>query len=310
MIIDAREIPDAKVLSADLCIVGAGAAGIAMALQFIDTKLEVLVLESGGEGAEPDAQALYEGTVADERLHSPPHRYRERRFGGTTTIWGGRCMPFDAIDFEARSYVPSSGWPFDYQSLLPYYERANRVCEAGEFSYSAEQALGDRDRPIIEGFEGDYFTSNTLERFSCPTDFGARYGHKLRAAKNITVLLHANVTNVQLRADGHRVESLEIQTLGGKRLRACSSHFVLAAGGLEVCAPAARKPRCAAPGNRQRARFGRPLLHVSSGGNDRIDQDLASFGCSPSRLPAVKRRDLLSAPFCAQAASPACPAAR
>lgn len=234
MIIDVLDDLDNTSLSADLCIVGAGAAGIAMALQFLDTKLDVLVLESGGIEAEPDTQALYEGTVADEKLHSPPDRYRERRFGGTTTIWGGRCMPFDGIDFEPRSYMPNSGWPIDYDSLRKYYERANRLCEAGEFAYTAGQAFRGRERPMIEGFHGDSFTDDTLERFSCPTDFGARYGHKLRAARNVTVLLHANVTAVRLAVGGHQVESLDIQTLAGKRLHAHARHFVLASGGLEV----------------------------------------------------------------------------
>ena len=59
MIIDARDAFDNELLSADLCIVGAGAAGIAMALQFVDSKIDVLVLESGGITAEPDTQALY-----------------------------------------------------------------------------------------------------------------------------------------------------------------------------------------------------------------------------------------------------------
>jgi len=234
MIIDARDAFDNELLSADLCIVGAGAAGIAMALQFVDSKIDVLVLESGGITAEPDTQALYEGTVADEKLHSPPHRYRERRFGGTTTIWGGRCMPFDAIDFETRTYVPDSGWPFEFETLRTYYERANRLCEAGEFAYTASQAFRGRERPMIEGFHGDSFTDDTLERFSCPTDFGARYGHKLRAASNVTVLLHANVTAVRLRAGGHQVDSLAIQTLSGKQFQARARHFVLATGGLEV----------------------------------------------------------------------------
>jgi choline dehydrogenase-like flavoprotein len=234
MIIDSLDEFDDKLLSADVCIVGAGAAGIAMALQFLDIKLRVLVLESGGLTAEPDTQALYAGTVADEKLHSPPDRYRERRFGGTTTIWGGRCMPFDPIDFEARSYMPNSGWPIGYESLRPYYEHANRLCEAGEFAYTAERAFRGSERPMIEGFHGDSFTDDTLERFSCPTDFGARYGHKLRAAKNLTVLLHANVTAIRLEAGGRQVEALEIQTLSGKRFLARARNFVLATGGLEV----------------------------------------------------------------------------
>ena len=153
MIVDANNLPDARTLRADVCIVGAGAAGISMALQFIGSGIEVLLLESGALEEEPDTQALYAGSVADERLHSPPDRYRQRRVGGTTTIWGGRCVPFDPIDFEARDYVPHSGWPFAREKLLPYYPAANRLCEAGDFSYTAAASFGDGGRPMIEGFE-------------------------------------------------------------------------------------------------------------------------------------------------------------
>src|SRR5579863_6295883 len=182
MIIDADNVSEPATLSADVCIVGAGAAGISLALQFIGTNVQVLLLESGGFGPEAATQALYEGRVVDERLHSPPDRYRQRRFGGTTTIWGGRCMPFNPIDFEPRPYVPDSGWPITYDSVAAFYPGANRLCEAGEFVYDAGAALPGLDRPMVEGFEGEYFSSDTLERFSCPTDFGWRYGKKLRDA--------------------------------------------------------------------------------------------------------------------------------
>ena len=234
MIIDANSFPDGQSLEADLCIVGAGAAGISMALQYIGTKIDVLVLEAGGVGEELATQALYEGSVVDDRAHSPPDRYRQRRFGGTTTIWGGRCVPFDEIDFEAREYVPHSGWPFGREALLPYYPLANRLCEAGEFSYTAEKALPGGGRAIIDGFESRYFSGDTLERFSCPTDFGARYGHRLQAAESINVVLHANVTHVQLEASGERVAALAVRTLKGKRFIARATQFVLATGGLEV----------------------------------------------------------------------------
>jgi choline dehydrogenase-like flavoprotein len=234
MIVDANDLADDRTMRADVCIVGAGAAGISMALQFIGSGIEVLLLESGGVAEEPDTQALYAGTVADERLHSPPDRYRQRRFGGTTTIWGGRCLPFDPIDFERRDYMPHSGWPLAREAVLPYYPLANRLCEAGAFSYTAAAAFRDGGRPMIKGFESAYFSSDSLERFSCPTDFGARYGQQLRSAPNIAVVMHANVTAIRLHADGRRVASLDVRTLGGKRLQAQAAHFVLAAGGLEV----------------------------------------------------------------------------
>ena len=234
MILSARDFPDGHVLEADVCIVGAGAAGIAMTLELIDSPLEVLLIESGDVDFDQQNQSLYEGAVADERMHSQPVRFRQRQFGGSTTIWGGRCMPLDAIDFEQRDYVPHSGWPIGLDDLLPYYPKANRVCEAGEFAYTASAAFSKPAPPMIKGFRSDNFTDEGLERFSCPTNFAARYGHKLKAAANVRVLLHANVTNISLNEAADRVDSLSVQTLSGRRLQAKARQFVLATGGLEV----------------------------------------------------------------------------
>jgi choline dehydrogenase-like flavoprotein len=234
MIQDTDDFPDKHELSCDLCIIGAGAAGISMALALADTALDVLVLESGGLKPEKSTQALYQGEVADERLHSPPDRYRQRRFGGTTAIWGGRCAPFDAIDFEPRDYVPNSGWPIDRETLTPYYAKANRLCEAGDFSYVADEAFKRPHRPMIEGFHSENFTTDTLERFSCPTDFGARYGRKLKAARNIRVVLHANVSALQLEPSGKTMKTAQVRTLTGKQFSVRARVFVLASGGLEV----------------------------------------------------------------------------
>jgi choline dehydrogenase-like flavoprotein len=234
MIDDALEMGTGEVVSAEICIAGAGAAGITLALELAASGLTVLLLESGGMKAETQTQRLYEGEVADERLHSLPHRYRQRRFGGSTTIWGGRCVPFDEIDFEARDYIPGSGWPIDLATLLPFYPRANELCEAGDFQYRAADAFQPPLPPMIEGFRSDHFSTDSLERFSCPTDFGARYGEQLRNAANVRVLLHANVTTIKFHPNGEAVESVLVRTLTGKQFTVRASCFVLAAGGLEV----------------------------------------------------------------------------
>jgi len=234
MIDDALDMCTGEVVSADICIAGAGASGITLALELAASGLTVLLLESGGMKPETQTQRLYEGEVADERLHSLPHRYRQRRFGGSTTIWGGRCVPFDEIDFEARDYIPGSGWPIDLATLLPFYPRANQLCEAGDFRYRAADAFQRPLRPMIEGFRSDHFSTDSLERFSCPTDFGARYGEQLRNAANVRVLLHANLTTIKFHPNGEAVESVLVGTLTGKQFTVRASCFVLAAGGLEV----------------------------------------------------------------------------
>jgi len=234
MINDANSIPNAAYLQADVCIIGAGPAGIAMTLDLSARGLSVLLLESGYMQLDAKTQSLYEGEVADERMHSPPDKYRQRRLGGSSAIWGGRCMPFDPIDFETRSYIPYSGWPLSYEDLLPYYPQANALSEAGRFSYQAEDALGPRVAPMIQGFNSARVLTSGLERFSCPTHFGSRYAKQLELAPNVRVLLGANCTALRLQPDGRAVRSVEVTTLAGRRFSAACRTTVLAMGGIET----------------------------------------------------------------------------
>jgi choline dehydrogenase-like flavoprotein len=234
MIDDAKRLEDGARLSCDICVVGAGAAGISLALEFVHRHHSVLVLESGALTADESTQSLYQGEVSDAKLHSPPHTYRQRRFGGSTTVWGGRCVPFDPIDFEKRSYLPGSGWPITYEDVLSYYPRANELCEAGTFAYTAGTAFPEGMRPMIDGFESNKISTNTLERFSCPTDFGRRYKHRLAASRRVRVLLNANCTELHTSSDGNRVDQLIVRTLTGKRITVEAGNVVLAVGGLEV----------------------------------------------------------------------------
>lgn len=234
MIVDIAELPSDQTLACDICVIGAGAAGVTLALELLDSGLSVTLLESGGLREEAETQALYDGEVADDKLHSPPIKYRQRRFGGSTTIWGGRCMPFDPIDFEARDFVADSGWPFAQDELAPWYVRAAELCETGHGSFRASELFGPELRPMIKGFQGPRFESDTLEKFSCPTDFGARYGHKLRAARQLRVVLHANVTALRLDPASGRIDTVEAASLQRHRIRVRARHVVLATGGLET----------------------------------------------------------------------------
>src|SRR5690349_1466194 len=133
MMHDANTIGRNTTLDADVCIIGGGAAGITIALRLLQSGLNLVLLESGGHAYDRTTQALCWGETSDPHLHSPPDRYRLRRFGGATVIWGGRCVPFDPIDLCSRPWIPDSTWPIAYDTLAPYYPDANAICEAGEF---------------------------------------------------------------------------------------------------------------------------------------------------------------------------------
>lgn len=234
MIESAANLESGATLTAQVCVVGGGAAGISLALSLADTGVSVLLMEAGGEQDDPAVQSLYEGEVADERMHSPPDKYRQRRWGGSTTIWGGRCMPLDPIDFEQREYIPNSGWPISYDDLAPYYPEANRLVEAGQFAYNAQQAFKPAAAPLIARFKSQDFSTDGLERFSCPTNMGLRYRGRLATAKNVRVVLGANCTHIQLEPNAATVRELRFSTLDGKAFTVAAARFVLAMGGLET----------------------------------------------------------------------------
>lgn len=235
MIKDANHIPAGTTLSTDICIIGAGPAGVSLALALQDSNLDIILLESGSDRPDAATQTLYEGSVVDDRLHPPTAHYRVRQLGGSSTIWGGRCMPMDAIDFEQRDYIAHSGWPISLADLMPYYPQANELCEAGEFAYTASTAFRPERpmRPMIGGFHSDVFSTDTLERFSCPTDFGKRYQRRLQRGK-VRVFFNANAGSLPNAGNGRLAGPVPVKTLAGNHFTVDARTYVIATGGLET----------------------------------------------------------------------------
>jgi choline dehydrogenase-like flavoprotein len=129
--IDARTLPDASRIDADLIIIGGGLAGITLAKQLAGGPLKVAILESGGREIDMENQALYAGSAVvrapdnpDKPLDAYPAQSRIRAFGGSGHVWGGKCAPLDPADFAQRDWAPHSGWPVSREQLQPFYDRA------------------------------------------------------------------------------------------------------------------------------------------------------------------------------------------
>ena len=120
-LVDARKALLPPILSADLCIVGAGAAGITLASALLRTGRDICLVESGGLAPDADTQALYDLDVVGYPPR-PDYMSRARYFGGSCNLWAGRSMALNPIDFEKRDWVPHSGWPIPYSrscAVLP-----------------------------------------------------------------------------------------------------------------------------------------------------------------------------------------------
>src|SRR5262245_29093150 len=95
----------------DVCVVGAGPVGIALALACEQNGLSVLVLESGHEQPDRFAATLTAGHSVDTERHAPAGIAMCRGLGGTSRWWGGRCVPLDDVDFAQRPHLPKAAWP-------------------------------------------------------------------------------------------------------------------------------------------------------------------------------------------------------
>ncbi len=235
--LDARSLPDGTTLSPDLAIIGGGPAGISLALALKDSPFSVLVLEGGGQEFDPRTQALYKGALSGER-YVPLDQGRLRFLGGSSNHWGGYCRPLDPIDFEERSWVPNSGWPFGIETLKPYFPKAQALVEAGPWLYDdAERHLGSDDGKVMTLARGGVYTSffqfSKMQGDTHATYFGQRYGADLKAAPRIATWLNAGVTGVKLSHDTQRVEQLAVATLDGKHFTVKPRFTVLAAGAME-----------------------------------------------------------------------------
>jgi hypothetical protein len=242
MLLDARQLEDGSLLTARLCIVGGGMAAIAIARELRTSGIKVLVLEAGGEEPSAEMQAFYQGTGIMRNMDGQSRDMtaylagsRVRAFGGSGHVWGGKCGRLDLPDFLARDWIPGSGWPFERETLDPFYDRASSHLELPAFT--TDLVNTDPARPPLRVGTGQVF--ETVPRFHSQVSgshsrekFNA-YRFSITEAPETTVCLHASVTQVRLTGDGRAVQELEIRTLNGKRHRAQADHYILATGGME-----------------------------------------------------------------------------
>ncbi len=230
MHIDARELADQSIIEGDLCIVGAGAAGIAMALDWMDLPQKVILLEGGGFEYDHEIQQLYSGKTTGQKYY-PLMSSRLHYFGGTTGHWAGMCSPLDPLDFKKRDWVPDSGWPITKEDLDLYYAKAHKALQLGPYNYEYNYWNEELSKLTPYPLDEKVFW-NKMWQFSTAT-YGSLYRKTIVDANNIHLYTYANVVDILLHENMTDVKEVITKNHSGKTQRVRAKRFVLACGAIQ-----------------------------------------------------------------------------
>jgi choline dehydrogenase-like flavoprotein len=200
----------------EVIVVGAGPAGIVQALELRRRGIAVTMLAGGGDGFDAGFQAMAEAEIADPRRHAPMGMAVRRVLGGTSSLWGGRCVAFDEGDF-ARD------WPIGAAEISPWYDRAIRYLDAGEPVFSAPLAARNPECRFDE-----------LERWSEGRDLRRIHAAALEGDPGLQAWLGAVCTGLDIDPESGKVTGVAVATPSGERAVLKARAIVLACGGLET----------------------------------------------------------------------------
>ncbi|WP_145198900.1 GMC oxidoreductase [Sphingobium sp. B2] len=231
--IDARQADIAQLPVADLCIVGAGAAGITLALEMAARNRSVLLVEAGAYEIEGKTQALYVAPNTGVPYYDLA-ACRLRYFGGTTNHWSGFCRANDPIDYEGRPEIGLPAWPVQHDALLPYLERAATILgiQSNFFSsYDQFKAKGLDPELLMDRHSKVLVTKNF--QLAKNIRFRTLFRKDIEGNPNIHPVENLNVVEIKLDEGGKRVDHLLATTTDGKTTQVRAKAFALCCHAIE-----------------------------------------------------------------------------
>lgn len=222
----------------DVCVIGAGPAGMVSAMELADKGLSVALIESGNEEFYSVAQSLSDGEIASPNSHSIMADAVRRGLGGTTEIWGGRCVPLDKIDHQIRPNVEYSGWPVSHSELAPYYQAACNYLgvNSPDFTVASCKNLSTAKLPLSAKFkEISSISATELERWSVEPKIWRVLGAKIKQNPNIALFNAKTCVGFRQLKGENKVSSAFIRaTKENSDIEEINADvFVLACGGVE-----------------------------------------------------------------------------
>jgi choline dehydrogenase-like flavoprotein len=221
-------------LSASVCIVGAGIAGLIAATRLArDKQLRIIVVESGLETLDPSVAALNEvdnaGAKYDGALLG-----RSRALGGTSLMWSGKLLPLASHDTLPRPYLDLEGWPLDSADLGPHQREIEALMGIDSEPYEGDIAEDLEPQGFLPRDDADFY----LRWPKRPTRKNHNLAYVLRkeieSLENLEIWLGATAAHFDFDSDSKRITALSCINHAGKTLRVVANEYLMAAGTLET----------------------------------------------------------------------------
>lgn len=207
----------------EICVVGSGPVGMALALELEQLGHDVLVLESGDRVLDDNIANASQAEIVDPRRHADMSLTVCRALGGTSWTWGGRCVTYNDVDFAQRNFVPESDWPLRHDAISPWYTLAAKYLLCGNdcFTMPYKQSLSDG------------LTLDNVERWAINSRIIDVHRDALLRSERIRICLRSTVVGLTMSDNKRCVESLEVATPAGTR-SVRTRNIILATGGVET----------------------------------------------------------------------------
>lgn len=232
MLIDAKQFT-ADTLRTHVCVIGSGLAATAVAKKLLASSQHDIVLIEAGDLSSLTSSVSHVNHGLDFKLPLT----RSIEVGGTTNLWHGILAPLAAIDFQARSWIPKSGWPISLADLSVYYQQALQFFNIPKAYHDYFDA---NKNPYLAKYGDDIRFDHTLLQHKIYLQQNPIYRAKALIKSLFSqhpqshCLYNATGLYVATADRDQQVQRLVVGLADGRQLTVNANYFVICCGALET----------------------------------------------------------------------------
>lgn len=227
---------DTEQISIDtqLCIIGAGTAGLFLGHRLRSLGVRVLNLEAGSLVSQTP-QALGQQCFQMGMPYRGSDVGRSFGLGGTSVLWGGQLIPVSPSDMANRFLPELDAWPVTYDEIFPYFSKVKQNFGLSCNTSSDDLALIQNKFPDLANLSPE-FKLRLSEWLPFKTrNFSRAFSSEIETDPEWNIWINAEVLDLLHSSNSGRnfITKVKAVSKTGKQLEVKAETFVISAGTLE-----------------------------------------------------------------------------